>query len=793
MFKNYFKTAIRQLQKNRLFSMVNIIGLSVGLASIMALSVLVYQYLTTDSNQKNIGEMYYLKTSDHEGNKYAAKPYPLLGEVVKHCPEVAAGTHIQSWYYPWLKYGDKEFQETTDFVDTGYFTVFQYPFKWGNAATALRDKFSVVLSDEIAQKFFGNENPVGKVVLADDTLQLTITGVLQHVPTNSTIRPSILIPTAMLESNPDFKSGANWYNTFASNYIRLKKNSSAKQLDSKIAAITKLNYPDEQKGNTVFSVSFADITKEASPIIGVIMKGTVGAGIFVLLIILLNLVNLNTAGMYARTKEVAIKQMMGGRRKDIIYQFCIENGLLVLLSFIFAWLLFSLVLLPGMNGIAKDNFREVETGIANNYPLIFLFIGIGCLFTILAASLPALQLTKVKVTDAVKGKLTSGNYKSSRVRNTLITVQFVFAITLICVTIILHSQISFMKSSPLGFTKDNIAVASLDLSFRDPVSAKARFESILNDLKNNPHVKSVSVNDNVPMQFWDNFNNYYDPTTNKAVNLRQEPADAGFVPTYQIPLVQGKNFDDALAASQQNTVLINRSAMTAFGWKDAVGKQIKAKGDDKAYTVIGVMDDFHYRDLQGSIEPLVQWYSGKPSLQSRNLSVRTDAGYTDQVMQSLAQSFKAIPSRRTFNYELMSDKVDKQYALLDGILKITNYIALLTILIASMGMFGLISLFARMRIKEIGIRKVLGASVAGITKLLSRDFLWLVGIAVLIAAPIAYYIMYQWLQDFAYRITISWWMFVLGGAIAVVIALLTVSFQSIKAAIANPVKSLRTE
>ena len=497
--------------------------------------------------------------------------------------------------------------------------------------------------------------------------------------------------------------------------------------------------------------------------------------------------------MYSRAKEVAVKQMIGGTKKNIITQFCIENGLIVFISVILAWILFSLLLLPGIGDLVKDKFGEIETGIAKDYPLILLFTGIGLLFTILAASLPALKLAAVKVTDAVKGKLTSGNYKNSSIRNIFITVQFVLAITLICVTIILSRQIGYMKTTALGFNKDDVAVVRLDLAFRDQKSADARFESILNELKNNPHVKALSTNNVVPTAYWENFNSFYDPATNKEVHLKQAPADAGYLPTYQIPLIQGKNFDDALAASQKNAVLINRSAMNAFGWKDAVGRQIKSKGDPETYSVIGVMEDFHYRDLQNGIEPIVQWYGGKPSLENSNLSVRTDAGYMKPVMQQLEKAFKTMPSRRSFSYELMSDKVDKQYTLFDGILKVANYIALLTILIASMGMFGLISLFAKQRVKEIGIRKVLGASVADITRLLSKDFLILVGIAIFIASPIAWYIMNNWLQDFAYRINISWWMFFIAGAIAIIIALVTIGFQAIKAAIANPVKSLRTE
>jgi putative ABC transport system permease protein len=793
MFKNYFKSAWRQLVKNKLFSAVNIIGLSTGLASIMALSLMIYQYVTTNDNLKGMDEMYYLKT-DYRGDQYTQTVYPLLGEIVKTCPEVQAATHIQQWYFPWLKYNDKEFQETTQFVDTGYFKVFRLPFKYGNPATALKDKFSIVLSDEMAQKFFGNENPVGKIIAADDTMQLTVTGVLKPVPSNCTVKPTILLPTAILESNPNFKQGANWYNTFASNYLRLQKNADTKKLDAQIASIVKLNYAPEQKSNKVYAVPYSKILQEQSTLIGVIMKGAVGAGIFILLIILVNLINLNTAGMYARSKEVAVRQMIGGSKKNIVAQFCFENGLVVFISVLFAWLLFSLLLFPAMNSILKDKLGEIETGIAKDYPLIFLFAGIGILFTIVAASMPALKLATVKVADAVKGKITSHNYKGSALRNLFITIQFVLAIILIGVAIIFNRQMSYMKSSSLGFNKDNVAVVKLDLAFRDQKAADTRFNSILNELKNNPHVKSVSTNGVVPTAYDQNYNTFIDPTTNQKVSLRQEPADAGFVPTYQIPIIQGKNFNDTLASSQQNAVLINRPAMEAFGWKKAVGKQIKANGENgTAYTVIGVMENFHYQDLQNNIEPLIQWYRGKPSLENRFLSVRTDPGYIKPVMNQLEQAFKTMPSRRDFSYELMSSRVDEQYALLDGILKVTNYIALLTILIAAMGMFGLISLFARQRVKEIGIRKVLGASVSGIVKLLSKDFLLLVGAAIIIATPIAWYIMKNWLQDFAYRINISWWMFVTAGIIAILIALLTVSFQAIKAAIANPVKSLRSE
>ena len=793
MFKNYFKTALRQLIKNKLFSIVNIVGLTTGLASIMSLSLLVYQYLTTDNIQHDISQLYYLKTKLPDGRQYTNTTFPLLGEIVRKCPEVESATHIQQWYFPWLKSKDREFQEHTEFVDSGYFNVFQFPFKFGNSRGAISDKYSIVLSEETALKFFGNSNPVGRLISADDSIQLTVTGVLRHVPGNSTIKPTVLLSTLLLEANPDFRNAADWYNGFAYNYLRLKKGSDLTLFDSKIAAIVAQHYSADRKNDKVLAIPFSKISEENGSLIRLIIKGSIGAGIFILLIILANLVNLNAAGLYSRAKEVAVRQMIGSSKKSIILQFCIENGMIVFLSAGIAWIIFTVLLLPQINDLIKDRFGEIALSLQADYPLILLFSGIGLLFSIIAASLPAWKLISLKLTDAVKGRLVSANYKSSPLRNLFITIQFVLAISLIAIAIIFNRQIGFMKKASPGFNQQDLAVVNLDLAFRDPKSAVSRFSSILNDLKNNPHVLSVSTNAVIPTAYWQNYNDYIDAKTKKDVYLRHVGADAGYFPTFQIPFIQGKNFDDALAASEKYSVVINRSAMNAFGWTNAIGKQIQSKGNPIIYTVIGVTEDFHYEDMQNQIGPTLHWYGGKQSLENSFLTVRTDPVYLKSVMQNLDQAFNGMPSRRSFSYQLMTEKMDKQYDLLNGILKITNCIALLTIVIAAMGMFGLVSLFASQRVKEIGIRKVLGASQASIIHLLSRDFLLLVALAIILASPIAWYIMHGWLQDFAYRISIQWWMFGLTGVLAILIAMLTVGIQAIKASVANPVRSLRTE
>jgi putative ABC transport system permease protein len=788
------KAAFRQLWNNKLFSAVNIIGLSVGLASVMALLIGVYMYLTSDNMHLDKDRMYYLKTTSASGNEYMQTTYPLLDEILKACPEVEGGTHAQGWNAPWLKYGENEIQENTKYVDTGFFRVFSFPLKYGNANTALRDKFSVVISDKIATVLFGKENPVGRVITADDTLQLTVTGVLEPIPTNSSVRAEAFLTTQLLKSNAEFAQNADWYNGFASNYLKLRPGADIKAFNARVNKIVALNYAEGRKTDKIRAVPFANMRNEAGPIVNVIIKGSIGTALFILLIVVVNLLNLNTAGMYNRSREVAVRQIIGSGRLNILKQFCLENALVVFTSLVLATLLFTNILLPQLNNMYGTRFGNFSIDIARDYPFLLVFVCIGIVITIAAGTLPALKLVSLRVSDAVKGKMgRTGNHHL--VRDVFIGLQFTLAIVFICITFILNRQIHFMKSASTGFNRDDVSVVSLDLAFKNNESATAHFGTLVNKLKAKPYVKAISTNATIPSAYWENFNNYVDPLTNKELSLRHAAADAGYLSTFEIPLVEGRNFNDALEATEKHSVMINRAAMNAFGWKTAVGKQLKEKGSEGAtYNVIGVMEDFHYQDMQKGIEPLLHWYGGKPALTYNNyLTLRTDAGHEKELISFLQAEFKEMPSRRPFKFERMDDLVGRQYELVDGILKTTNFVAMLTIIISCMGMFGLISLFAKQRVKEIGIRKVLGAKVGQVVLLLSKDFARLIVIACLVAFPVALITMRNWLQSFAYRINIEWWMFAIAGSLALLIAFLTVGFQATRAAIANPVNSLRTE
>jgi putative ABC transport system permease protein len=793
MFKNFFKSGIRNLVKYKSFSLINLVGLSLGLSAIMVLAFMLYQFITVNSQFQNKDRMFYVRTKNEDGSIHKQTPFPLLYEALKTSPEIEAGTHMQSFSWPWLKNGEKEFQQQSWYVDSGFFKVFTFPLAQGNAANALREKYSVVLSHDMAIKLFGTTDAVGKTLTSDDTAQLTVTAVMKPIPSNSTFRPDVLLTTALLKENAAFNTMADWYNTLAENYILLKPGADVAKVNRQINSIVQTHYAEDQRKSQLMLTSFNDYVKnEAGEIVQVIIKGEIGTILFILLIIVANLVNLNAATMFSRAKEVAIKQMMGSSKRRIIMQFCVENSLLVFGSLILAFVLFQAVLLPQINTMIESRFGALLPDMQRDYPLAFWFIGAALLIVIIAGSYPAFHLLSLKVTNVVKGEIAGANRKYYG-KNIFITLQFVLAITFIGVTIILSRQINHMKTATLGFNKENVLVIPMHLAYKDETSAHARFNVLLNELRANPYVKGISTSEDIPTAYHQNYNTFSDPATNKEVHIRQGYTDAGLLTTYEIPLLQGRNFRNLPTEQEQGNIIINRKAMEAFGWKDAIGKQIKAGGSNEILKVIGVMEDFHYSDLTRNVEPLMHGYGAEQQLGFTYLSVRVDPRHTDEIIQQLQAGFNAMPSRRAFSYEMIGTRIDNQYSLLNGILKVTNFVSLLTIFIAAMGMFGLIALFARQRGKEISIRKVLGASVSDIMRMLLQNYVVLIIIGSVIAAPLVWFVMSRWLQDFAYRINISFWMPLAAGAIALVVAMAIVIFQAIKAARANPAKSLRTE
>lgn len=791
MIKNYFKIALRNLWRKKVFSLINIVGLSMGLASILSLALLVHQYITRDDFQEQKDKMYYLKTFSPDGSGNQHTTFPLLYEIAATCPEVEAATHWQSGFNPWLSFGEKMVQGDNIFVDPDFLQLFSFELVEGERANALKGRQSLVISKRLKTELFGDKPALGETVIVSDSIPRTVTGVVE-IPTNSSLQADVFLPVQFLRDHIDgFEEMADWYNVFAQGYLLLRDGANPELLNKKIAGIVRQHYAPEKRNSVVKVVPFTQLKKELGNTVHKIILGAVAAAVFVLLIVIVNLINLNMATAFTRAKEIAIRRTVGSSKLNTIIQFCVENGLIMVISLVFGFAIFRLMLLNLVNEVVGQRLGELD--LAQEYIVVALVLVIAIVVILLAASFPAIRLSGLRLANAIKGEISIGAEKG-RVRNTFITTQFILGITFLCMAFILNRQIRYMKTASLGFNTDNVVVGNLDLDFENPEQASSRFDVILQSLKANPYVKSVSASEEIPTAYSYNSNGFADVENDKEIHMQYATVDAGFVETYQISLAAGRNFDDHLKATEGDKILINETAAKAFGWPNPVGKRLRQKGSDQIMTIIGVMKDFHYQSLDQSITPLIHFYAGEPSLASNSyISIRMDMRHKKQIMGNLENDFKQISSKKTFSYQFMNERVENQYALFDGILKVTNYVAWLILLIACMGLLGLSMLFAQQRTKEVGIRKVLGASVAGVVLLLSKDYIKLVVIAAFVASPIAWWVMNKWLEDFAYRINIHWWMFALVGLTAVALTMLTVGWQAARAAVANPVKSLREE
>lgn len=438
---------------------------------------------------------------------------------------------------------------------------------------------------------------------------------------------------------------------------------------------------------------------------------------------------------------------------------------------------------------------QLRIDLTQDHPTILTVLGIALTVAVVAGTYPALYLLGLKTTEAVKGKLSSDPKRGRLRQNGLIVLQFALAVVLILGTIGMRQQLKYMKEAPLGYDKANVLVFKTDLAYRDEKAALSRGRAIFDRLRLNPNVVSFTSTYYTPVAYQNNFNQYYpDGYENQQVHLRHMGGAVNYTETLKIPMLDGRNFSDATPAdSVNNAVIINESAVRAFGWKTAVGKKLRQLNNPSVYTVVGVTKDYHYRDLTDRVEPMLQAYSGRESL-SGYLMVRImDPAKAPALIAELEREFRKIPARRALTYTYLSDDIARAYRSLDNIWRMISFVTIIAILTACAGIFGLISLVAKQRTKEIGVRKVLGASVASITALLSIDFLKLVILAILIASPVGWWLGDTLLSYFAYHTQTQWWYFVVAGLVAVGIALVSVLFQAIRAALMNPVSALRSE
>ncbi len=792
MFKNYLKIAWRNLIKNKVYSAINIIGLAVGMAVAMLIFLFIMNEFSFDSFHQQGKNIYrVMRGFDDNGSikkvSYLSGPYApaLLNDFKGEIKEAVRVNPTNGL----LSFGDKSFNEKKIYdVDDGFFQLFSFPLIKGNPATVLKDPASVVLTETTAKKYFGSiNNAMGKVVELDKKLQLKVTGIAKDVPSNSHLDFDLIVPL----SNYIHEDGFNqWINNATFTYVLLDQNVTQAQVEKKFPQfMNKYMGADMKKFGFRFTLSLtplADIYFEKNAFDNVkhgdktVVYIFLSIAILILIIACINFMNLSTIRAVERSKEVGLRKVMGALRNNLIVQFIGESLLLTFISCVLAVFLVFL-LMPFYNGLLGYHLNVSW----NSGPLYLFLVGVIIIVGLLAGSYPAFILSAFSPIQSLKGKLQLGK-GGSIFRQALVVFQFSISVLLIIGTIIIISQMSYVKNKELGY--NNAQTIIVPINNNDIHHNRDRFKSELQSYKD---VASVSLMSGQPGGFFDS-HKFDVERQNEVWPSNTEFADFEFVKTLGLKIIAGRDFSSQFPTDSAGAVLINRTAAAKLGWtpNQAIGKWIKnTVRDDKRRTIIGVVADFNFSSLKENINSLVI----SPAMDRRVVLIKLKAGNIQSALAYIKNAYSKAAPVYPFEYSFLDQQFDELYKTDIRQQNILSIFSGLAILIACLGLFGLVSFTATKRTKEIGVRKVLGSSVQNIVLLLSQDMLKPVLIATLIAIPFGYFAMDKWLQNFAYQTPLHWWIFGLAALITFGIALITVSFQAIKAALANPVKSLRSE
>ncbi|PSR55130.1 hypothetical protein AHMF7605_17270 [Adhaeribacter arboris] len=800
MLKNYFKIAFRNINRHKGYTFLNVAGLAIGMAACLLIALYVRNELSYDTYHTAADRLYRvtIDIQSRAGNRvFAQTSAPLAAALQRDFPQVEKATRLHKQSSQLVTYGpEKSFYEQNFYLsDPSIFEVFTLPLVKGNAQTALNRPNTLVITEELAKKYFGNAEPLGKILKVNNE-PFEVTGVSQSLPYNSHLKMDLITSLATWDKQDWYKKDVadNWHSTMFYTYIKAKEQVNIPAFEKQIVTAAD-KYVSEQIKDWGVSYYFflqpvkaihlhsqlKDEAEAPGNAVNVYILMVV-AGL-IILIASLNYINLTTAQSANRAKEVGVRKVIGATKRPLITQFLCESLLLTFMALVLALLVVFLT---------RPSF-ETLTGQTYNFSLIFtpqyilIVLGITVLLGLAAAIYPALVLASFRPVAVLKGSLSLGT-KGAGLRQVLVVCQFTISLMLLVGTIMVYRQLNYMKSQSLGFEKEQMLV----LPVRG-TSIADNYEQIKSEFQKHPAVVSATTSASVPGQEVNNF----------SVSLKGEADDKGqsmyylftdfdFLKTYGIKIVAGRDFDKTIQTDKESAFLINEKAVTAFGWatpEEAIGKKLDA-GFGRDGEVVGVYKDFHYRSLQAPIEPLVlaivPW-------RLNTISLRLKTNELPATMAFVQKKWQELFPQNPYEYAFLDEEFNKQYQADEKIGRTFLAFTSIAIFIACLGLFGLATFVAQQRTKEIGVRKVLGASVANIVSLVSKDFVKLVFISFVIATPLAYILISKWLENFASRISIGWLTFAIAGIALLLIALLTVSYQSIKAALANPVKSLRSE
>ena len=787
MLENYLKVAWRHLARHKGYMFINITGLALGMACALLILLYVQDELSYDQHHEQADQIYRVALDvDVSGEVFrtARTTPPMAAALRNDFPDVLNAFRIRKAGSVFLAHNEQRFYEDRFyFADPSIFNVLALPLLEGNAATALDAPFSVVLTQEAAHTFFGEDNPMGQTLTFEQEHPLTVTGILAPVPGQSHFRPVFLASFSSLETLYEDRL-QNWGWTGVHTYLLLRDPKAAQDLEAKLPAFIERNLQEDWAGTWHLGLQpITDIHLYSHRSGEIEANGNIRSsyflgllGLFILLIACINFVNLTTARSVDRVREIGVRKVIGAHRTQLVRQFLGESILLALLALALSFLLVNLSL-PTFNTLTEKTLRLAYSG-----AMLASFLGLGLLVGLVAGLYPALFLARLQPVASLRSKKAGAT--SLRLRQGLVVTQFAISAFLIIGTLIVSSQLDYLRNKDLGFDEEQVVVIPMQ-----DAATQQRYQVIKDALLQSPNIISVAASSDVPGQGYDQI--VHRPEGFPADEGLSVPilfVDPDFIQTLGIQITTGRPFSNA--QDESTSLIVNEAAVHRFGWDTALGKIISDAEGNPLGTVVGVTDNFHFESLQAAIEPLLMrvqpgWFE--------KITVRIRPDDVSGTLAFLEQQWQSFEPGYPFQYSFLDENFQQLYQAEDRLHEVFGYTSLLAILIACLGLFGLAAFTAEQRIKEIGIRKVLGASVSSLVVLLSKDFLKLVALALVIAAPIAYLAMQRWLNDFAYRVEIGVGTFVLAGVLALLIAVLTVSYQAIKAALADPVKSLRYE
>jgi putative ABC transport system permease protein len=806
MLKNYFKITLRNIFRQKVYSFINIFGLAIGLTCLLLILLYINDELSYDNFHKNADRIYRVNTDLKFGPNELAIPLcsDMVGPIMKKdYPQIEEFTRVYGFGGDRLLKKGNEFinENGAIFADSTFFKVFSFPVLYGNVDHILNEPNTIVITEYIAKKYFGTIDAVGKYLETNDkdNNRFKITAVLKNIPANSHFNFNMIFPMHNLDYD--------WGNYVSSNmrtYFLLRPGVNYKEFESKFDEYNdKYAFPFAKKymnieskeafkkaGNSIVHslIPIKDIhlyskrTQEFSP------TGTIeyvyifsAIAIFILIIACVNFMNLTTARSANRAREVGIRKVLGTQKKNLIAQFLLESVFMAYISTVFA-IAFTFLLLPYFNEIAA---KELDMKILLSPLFLLLLILLPVVVGIISGSYPALFLSRFMPAEIIKGKLSVGS-KSGKLRSVLVVFQFVTSIVLIMGTIIVYKQIDFIQNKNLGYQKDQLLIINRAYLLNN-------IDAYKNEMLNTAGVSSATVTGFLPIPSSRNFTGFFKEASmgaDKGMTMQRWAVDYDYIKTLRIKLIEGRNFSEQFG-TDSSSAIINEAAVKQFGFTNPIGKKIYILGDGdvKGYNVIGIVKNFHYESMRQNIGGLCL-VLGK---NYERITLKINAANTSAVIAKAERLWKTMTNGLPFNYSFMDESFSNVYKAEQRVGKISFTFSLLAIVIACLGLFGLATFLAEQKTKEVGIRKVLGASIPSLLFMLLKEFLKWILIANLIAWPISYYFMNAWLQDYAYRVEISFWTFIISGGIALIVAIATVSFQAIKAATANPVDSLRYE